>query len=209
MNLRQSKWGIPGVIHLKGITLPVYLPAPLLCFNLPAWAKTRADALRRDSQDTDYSKSERQRWEKRADEIEGWLSHQRGTIAFETHGMLCFRSEAEPWVVNHSDLDEYIIHKILPLCQKYDDDTPPAFVLWSDAKEKILYVTNPALVTLAVECPSAEIPVKRITQEELYGVIGQLAASQAVAAHMLSDELFSVPSEDFMSLISKGVHAGL
>jgi hypothetical protein len=92
--------------------------------------------------------------------------------------MLGYRSDAEPWIVQRSDLDTYVEKKILPLCEHYEDDVPPAYLLWSDDTVKELYVATNTL-KFVVDCPSPDIPVRMVTHEELLALIGQMSVAHA------------------------------
>lgn len=69
-------------------------------------------------------------------------------------------------------LDTYLDKVVLPHSTTYRDGADPSFLVWSDAKEQVVYVADAALYERMAE--GSRVKVKKVSTEELYGFLGKL-----------------------------------
>lgn len=134
----RAKEAARGIVVMGGTVTGAEVLIPLLVLDLVGWATTTAQSFRSESEDEDWTATERQRFLDRATRLEEWVASAapKREIPQDLNLFLSLRSSMQPFTVEAGELPRYIqavlqVSTQLPV-EKVEE---PQFVLKVDSGE--------------------------------------------------------------------------
>jgi hypothetical protein len=164
---------IPGLIEYRGRTIAVHVAIELLTLDTLSYAIARVEALRAESNVSDYTDAERQKFVTRADALDNWIDAGCvGPVEFKVDMFLHLRTSIIPTVVMKQNLDAYIdrvleASTVIPL----EEMDAPQFAIRSNAGEAELWLTDARQLRNARLYPGPDTRVVDTDVEGLKAII--------------------------------------